>query len=69
MRRYRCFAPTVLLLQSFFAIIVNAVSIAEIQGPAFQSPLLGQVVRNATGIVTAKVSNITLIVMFRRDLE
>ncbi|CAL1716443.1 unnamed protein product [Somion occarium] len=43
-----------LLLQSFFAIIANAVSIAEIQGPAFQSPLLGQVVRNATGIVTAK---------------
>lgn len=35
---------------------VLAVSITEIQGIAFQSPLVGQTVRDVEGIVTAKVS-------------
>ncbi|GLB38484.1 putative endonuclease/Exonuclease/phosphatase family protein [Lyophyllum shimeji] len=32
----------------------TSTTIAEIQGPAFQSPLAGQVVNNVTGLVTAK---------------
>ena len=35
--------------------LVASVSITDIQGPAFQSPLAGQSVQNVTGIVTAKV--------------
>ncbi|OJT13614.1 hypothetical protein TRAPUB_9803 [Trametes pubescens] len=37
-----------------FALPVQAVSITDIQGPAFISPLNGQSVSNLTGIVTAK---------------
>jgi hypothetical protein len=34
---------------------VSSTTIAEIQGPAWQSPLVGQTVHNVTGTVTAKV--------------
>ncbi|KAK7690827.1 hypothetical protein QCA50_005928 [Cerrena zonata] len=37
-----------------FTSLVSAVSITDIQGPAFQSPYLDQVVHNVTGIVSAK---------------
>lgn len=37
------------------ALPVHAVSITDVQGPAFLSPLNGQTVNNLTGIVTAKV--------------
>ena len=35
--------------------LVSAVSVTDIQGPAYLSPLKGQKVQNLTGIVTAKV--------------
>ncbi|KAF9013487.1 hypothetical protein BDQ17DRAFT_1321316 [Cyathus striatus] len=35
-------------------LLAYATTIANIQGPAFQSPLVGQTVHNVTGIVTAK---------------
>lgn len=38
------------------AVAAAAVSITDIQGPAFRSPLEGQNVQNVSGIVTAKVS-------------
>ncbi|KDR77188.1 hypothetical protein GALMADRAFT_225318 [Galerina marginata CBS 339.88] len=44
------------LLASYFS-IVSSVSITDIQGPAFLSPLVGQTVQNLTGLVTAKASN------------
>lgn len=37
------------------ATAVSSVSITDIQGTAWQSPLVGQAVANLTGIVTAKV--------------
>ncbi|KAI0632003.1 DNase I-like protein [Trametes polyzona] len=42
----------VLVIQA--AILAGAVSITDIQGPAFLSPLNGQTVNNLSGIVTAK---------------
>ncbi|KAJ2935147.1 hypothetical protein H1R20_g1947, partial [Candolleomyces eurysporus] len=36
---------------------VSSTTIAEIQGPAWQSPLVGQTVHNVTGTVTAKADN------------
>lgn len=35
---------------------VSSTTVAEIQGPSWQSPLAGQTVQNVTGTVTAKVS-------------
>lgn len=40
---------------SSYAAVVTSTTIAEIQGPAFRSPLVGQAVQNVTGLVTAKV--------------
>ena len=40
--------------------LVYSVSIADIQGPAFQSPLEGQSVKGVTGVVTAKVRRVAL---------
>ena len=37
---------------------ILAVTISDIQGIAFQSPLAGQFVHGLTGIVTAKVSTL-----------
>lgn len=37
--------------------LVYSTTIADIQGPAFRSPLEGQVVQNVTGVVTAKSSS------------
>ncbi|KAF5382416.1 hypothetical protein D9615_002975 [Tricholomella constricta] len=37
--------------------VVSSTTIAEIQGPAFQSPLAGQTVHNVTGLVSAKGSS------------
>lgn len=47
--------------------LVGAVSITDIQGPAFQSPYVGQVVHNVTGIVSAKVSLVLSILKSRTD--
>lgn len=44
------------LLAAFLAPLSAAVTITDIQGPAWQSPLVGQTVNNLTGIVTGKVS-------------
>lgn len=52
MKRW-AYAAAALAVQ--IALPVQAVSITEIQGPAFISPLNGQTVNNLTGIVTAKV--------------
>jgi len=35
-------------------LLANATSVSEIQGISFQSPLAGQLVRDVTGVVTAK---------------
>ena len=40
---------------ALFATLALGVEIANIQGPAWLSPLNGQTVQNVTGIVTAKV--------------
>ncbi|CDO71685.1 hypothetical protein BN946_scf184915.g29 [Trametes cinnabarina] len=45
-------ASVALILHS--AIVVRSVTVSDIQGPAYQSPLKGQTVSNLTGIVTAK---------------
>jgi hypothetical protein len=45
------------LLRLTYAAVVSAVSITDIQGNAFQSPLVGQTVTNLTGTVTAKATN------------
>ncbi|KDR82751.1 hypothetical protein GALMADRAFT_206527 [Galerina marginata CBS 339.88] len=37
--------------------VVSSVSITDIQGPAFLSPLVGQTVQKLSGLVTAKASN------------
>ncbi|RDB17941.1 hypothetical protein Hypma_000907 [Hypsizygus marmoreus] len=47
---------TVVFVSSCIA-AASSTTIAEIQGIAFQSPLLGQTVHNVTGLVTAKASN------------
>ncbi|TFK40575.1 Endonuclease/exonuclease/phosphatase [Crucibulum laeve] len=49
-------------LASFLALasclsFVSSTTVAEIQGPAWQSPLAGQTVNNVTGVVTAKSSS------------
>ncbi|KAF8160082.1 Endonuclease/exonuclease/phosphatase [Pholiota molesta] len=46
-----------LLLGLTYAAVVSAVSITDIQGNAFQSPLVGQTITNLTGTVTAKATN------------
>ncbi|KAI0050405.1 DNase I-like protein [Auriscalpium vulgare] len=48
--------PTVLalLVAVAFPRSASAVSITDIQGPAFQSPLVGQTLANITGVVSAK---------------
>lgn len=50
------FSLAVLALGACFA-FVNAVTITDIQGPAFRSPFEGQTVADVVGIVTAKVSD------------
>ena len=45
-----------LVLATSVATLAGCVSITDIQGPAFLSPLLGRTVTNITGVVTAKVS-------------
>ncbi|TFK74772.1 DNase I-like protein [Pluteus cervinus] len=52
MKRLSSFA----FFSSFVGVAIS-VSVADVQGPAFQSPLVGQSVKNVTGIVTAKTSN------------
>lgn len=47
------------LLASYFA-LASAVTITDIQGPAFRSPFEGQTVKNVAGIVTAKVGGTPL---------
>ncbi|OCH85742.1 DNase I-like protein [Obba rivulosa] len=50
--------PVVVALQLLAAApLALSVSITDIQGPAFLSPLLGQTVRDITGIVTAVISD------------
>ena len=46
------------LCQCAIVPLVYSVTIAEIQGPAFRSPLEGQTVQDVTGVVTAKVRRI-----------
>ena len=41
-----------------FAAFVKAISISDIQGPAFQSPYAGHVVHDVTGVVAAKVCSL-----------
>lgn len=53
MKQWAYAAAAALAVQ--IALPVQAVSITDIQGPAFISPLNGQTVNNLTGIVTAKV--------------
>ena len=59
------------LLAACFS-VVSSVTVTDIQGPAFRSPLEGQTVNNLTGIVTAKVGHYRMHTMIlltdRRDL-
>lgn len=43
------------VLIGLIAVVARGVSITDIQGSAFQSPLAGQVVDDVTGVVVAKV--------------
>ncbi|KDR82750.1 hypothetical protein GALMADRAFT_238259 [Galerina marginata CBS 339.88] len=45
------------LTLTFHLCLVSSVSVRNIQGPAYLSPLVGQTVQNLTGLVTAKASN------------
>ncbi|KAF9013486.1 Endonuclease/exonuclease/phosphatase [Cyathus striatus] len=45
------------VLLSSYLYAASSITIADIQGPAFQSPLVGQTVHNVTGVVTAKGSS------------
>ena len=47
-----------LALAACIATVARSVSVTDIQGPAFLSPLVGQTVANVTGVVTAKVKHI-----------
>lgn len=45
--------------QAIFGLLTNfSVSVTDIQGPAFLSPLAGQWVSNLSGLVTAKVAQV-----------
>ena len=46
-------SPALALVASFA--LASAVTITDIQGPAFRSPFEGQTVNGVVGIVTAKV--------------
>ena len=54
--------PIVLAL--LLASATRAVDITDIQGPAYQSPLAGQVVDDVTGVIVAKVCFIILVPLF-----
>ena len=43
------------LVAALFVSGLGAVTITDIQGPAFRSPLVGQNVHDVPGVVTAKV--------------
>ncbi|KAF9554721.1 DNase I-like protein [Agrocybe pediades] len=47
---------SLLFVTSYLSTIVSSVSVTDIQGPAYLSPLVGQTVQNLTGLVTAKSS-------------
>ena len=51
---------TSLLVALTYAAVAASVSITDIQGISWQSPLVGQTVNNLTGIVSAKVSTLSL---------
>ena len=51
---------TPLLVALTYAAVAASVSITDIQGISWQSPFVGQTVNNLTGIVSAKVSTLSL---------
>jgi hypothetical protein len=48
---------TFFLLTAYVSVQFSSISITDIQGIAYQSPLIGQTINNLTALVTAKVSS------------
>jgi len=42
-------------LTAYVSVQVSSISVTDIQGIAYQSPLIGQTINNLTALVTAKV--------------